>query len=143
MIDAFKQFLDAVPHEEVMPPEQAEKFYSLGFSLYGAGNYKESADVFEVLCAQWPLEPKHWFALASSRQENTEYDKALHAWAMAAILKSEDPYPHFHAAECCLSLNQKEEADLALASAHTRSCENPALQDKIALLRQQWELKND
>jgi type III secretion system low calcium response chaperone LcrH/SycD len=141
MMDVFKKFLDAVPHREVMPAEEAEKFYSLGFSLYGAGNYKESADVFEVLCAQWPLEPKHWFALASSRQENTEYEKALHAWAMAAILKSEDPYPHFHAAECCLSLEQQEDAGKALASALLRAKENPALQDKIALLRQQWELK--
>ncbi|MBS0626471.1 MAG: tetratricopeptide repeat protein [Verrucomicrobia bacterium] len=141
MIDSLKKFLEVAPHQEVMPPEEAEKFYSLGFSLYGVGNYKESADVFEVLCAQWPLEPKHWFALASSRQENSEYEKALHAWAMAAILKTDDPFPHFHAAECCFSLSQKEEASFALASALSRSETHPVLKDKIALLRQQWELK--
>ena len=137
----FERFVKEVSDRPVIAMEEAEKFYSLGFSLYEAGNAKEASEVFEVLCAQWPLKPKYWFAFASSKQENKEYEKALYAWAMAAILNDEDPYPHFHAAECHLSIDKKGEAQLALAAASLRSKENGELQDKIELLRQQWELK--
>ena len=140
MNKTLKKFLEQAPHREVISPKQAEEFYSFGFSLYGAGNFKEAADVFEVLSVQWPLNAKHWFALASARQENKEYDKALHAWAMTAILNTEDPYAHFHAAECCLSLAKHEDAALALEAAFIRAKENPDLQKKIHLLRQQWKL---
>ncbi len=122
--------------------EETERFYSYGFAQYGSGNWAEAADVFRVLCTRRPLEPRFWFALGATLQEAGSYPEALNSWAMAALLKKEDPYPHFHAAECCLSLQMAEDAAKALAESEVRIQSEPIhpLKDKIGLLRQQWRL---
>ena len=140
MREQFSLFLDAASKTAPLSEQEAEAFYSYGFSLYGAGKSKEAAEVFEVLCTEHPVEAKYWFALASAKQELGDYDRALHAWAMAAILKSGDPYPHFHAAECSLSLEKFQDASLALAAAFAQTEEGHPLREKIALLRQQWDI---
>lgn len=122
--------------------EEVEKFYSFGFAHYGSGHWNEAADVFRVLCTRRPLESRFWFALGATLQEAGSYEDALYSWAMAALLKKEDPYPHFHAAECCFSLQMSEDAAKALAESETRiraESQHP-LKPKISLLRQQWKL---
>lgn len=136
--DMFQQFLAHLPKQPTLSQKEAESFYTLGFSLYGTGSFTEAADVFKVLCIRKPLEYRHWFGLASSLQESKDYEKALNAWAMAAILDQSNPHPHFHAAECCFSLNQIEEAQIALQAALTRAEDYPILQDQITLLQKQW-----
>ncbi|PIS02771.1 MAG: hypothetical protein COT85_01700 [Chlamydiae bacterium CG10_big_fil_rev_8_21_14_0_10_42_34] len=127
------------PH---FPDTEVEKFYTYGFAHYGTGNWAEAADVFRVLCTKRPLEARFWFALGATLQEARSYHDALHSWAMAALLTKEDPYPHFHAAECCFSLLMKEDASKALMEAEQRALKEPnhPLKDKIGLLKQQWRL---
>lgn len=122
--------------------EEVERFYAYGFAHYGSGKWDEAADVFRVLCTRRPLEARFWFALGATLQEAGSYKDALHSWAMAALLKAEDPYPHFHAAESYFSLRMREDAAKALAESETRVRAEPdhPLKDKIALLRQQWRL---
>ncbi len=126
----------------VLSEEEVERFYAFGFAHYGTGNWAEAADVFRVLCTRRPLEPRFWFALGATLQEAGSYRDALHSWAMAALLKKEDPYPHFHAAECCFSLQMTQDAAFALNESETRirSEQTHPLQPKIMLLRQQWRL---
>lgn len=123
-----------------MQIEELERFYAYGFAQYGSGNWSEAADVFRVLCTRKPLESRFWFALGATLQEAGSYQEALNSWAMAALLKKEDPYPHFHAAECALSLQNREDAAKALAESEIRILSNDPLKDKISLLRQQWSL---
>lgn len=120
--------------------EDVERFYAFGFAHYGSGHWNEAADVFRVLCTKRPLEPKFWFALGATLQEAGSYQDALYSWAMAALLKTEDPYPHFHAAECCLSLNMTKDAAAALQETVIRLQKEPdhPLKGKVDLLRQQW-----
>lgn len=120
--------------------DEVERFYAFGFAHYGSGNWDRAADVFRVLCTRRPLEPKFWFALGATLQEAGSYQEALHSWAMAALLKKEDPYPHFHAAECCISLQMAKDAAKALKESEQRIQGEHPLKDKIALLRQQWRL---
>lgn len=122
--------------------EEVEKFYAYGFAHYGTGSWCEAADVFRVLCTRRPLEPRFWFALGATLQEAGSYHDALHSWAMAALLKKEDPYPHFHAAECCFSLQMAQDAARALLESETRiqSESTHPLKAKIGLLKQQWRL---
>lgn len=136
--ETFKQLLADFPKQPAFSEKDAKQFYALGFSLYGAGSFQESTQVFEVLCLRKPLEYPHWFGLASSFQETGRYEKALNAWAMAAILDRSSPHPHFHAAECCFSLGQIEEAKTALNAALARADGDSLLQDQISLLLQQW-----
>lgn len=127
----------------LLSDEQVERMYAYGFAQYGSGHWNEAADVFRILCTRRPLEPKFWFALGATLQEAGSYHDALHSWAMAALLKTEDPYPHFHAAECCLSLRLAEDAAKALRESETRTKYFRAghpLKAKIVLLKEQWRL---
>ncbi|MBI3508435.1 MAG: tetratricopeptide repeat protein [Chlamydiia bacterium] len=116
-----------------------ELIYADAFAQYEAGRLADATESFRLLCYQHPLEGKFWFGLAASLQESRSYLDALQAWAVASILQTTDPYPHFHAAECYLSLQNKEDAALALQQAEQRTPNEP-LREKIALLREQWLL---
>ncbi len=139
MIEQFRRFLNEVPEKKGLSAQGADYFYSHGFALYNGGNVPEALEVFEVLSAQRPLESRNWVAFASSLQELKEYERALRGWAMAAILDDSNAYPHFYAAQCHLSLGQKEEANTALSAAAKRAA-TEELQDKIKLLKEQWNL---
>lgn len=125
-----------------LPEEEVEKFYAYGFAHYGSGSWGEAADVFRLLCTRRPLEPRFWFALGATLQEAGSYSEALHSWAMASLLKSDDPYPHFHAAECCFSLKKVQDAELALKETEMRMEAEGShpLKEKITVLREQWKL---
>lgn len=113
--------------------------YSYAFSLYQGGNYTQATTLFSELVLLNPFDEKLWRGLASSRQMSQEYEAALQAWALVALLQESDPLPHFHAAECYLSLHDTEEAMKALDVAEMRAQNAPEtyreLNDQIALLR--------
>jgi type III secretion system low calcium response chaperone LcrH/SycD len=125
-----------------LPEEEVEKFYAYGFAQYGSGNWADAVDVFRVLCTRRPFEARFWFALGATLQESGSYKEALHSWAMAALLKKEDPYPHFHAAECCLSLQMTDDAAMALqeSSLRLKGEFGHPLTNKIGILKEQWRL---
>lgn len=123
--------------------DDAESIYAYAFGHYEAGNLTQAAESFRLLCFQHPFEGKFWFGLAATLQESKSYPLALEAWAVAAILKPSDPFPHFHAAECYFSLNNLQEASLALEEAELRSTQENPLQDKISLLRELWNLNKE
>ncbi len=142
-VNAELQNLFRDPRKDLLlSEEEVERFYSFGFAQYGIGNWAEAADVFRVLCTRRPLETRFWFALGATLQESGSYDEALHSWAMAALLNTEDPYPHFHAAECCFSLLLSQDGAKALNESELRIKKDPAhpLKERISLLRQQWRL---
>jgi len=121
------------------PPIDVEAYYSKAYAEYQANLTHEAAETFSVLCARKPLESRFWVGLGASLQACTQYEKALYAWAMAAILDPENPFPHFHAAECCDSLNQSTDALKALAEAKKR-VKDPShrLYKPIRLLEETW-----
>jgi type III secretion system low calcium response chaperone LcrH/SycD len=124
----------------LLSENDVESFYFLAYSHYNSGHWTEAADIFRLLCTRRPLDPRFWFGLGASLQEGSSYFDALHAWAMAALLKKEDPYPHFHAAECYFSLGQHEEAAKALKEATLKMETNHPLEERVSLLRQQWKV---
>jgi len=121
--------------------EEIETFYGYGFAQYNSGHWKEAMETFQVLCIKRPMDPRFWFGLGATLQEASDYLHALHAWAMVALLKPSDPYPHFHAAECYFSLQNKEEATKALKEAAIKvTKDHHLLEEKINLLKEQWEV---
>jgi type III secretion system low calcium response chaperone LcrH/SycD len=120
--------------------DELEQFYAYGFAQYDAGNWGEAADVFRVLCTRRPLETRFWFGLGATLQEAKSYLEALQAWAMAALLSPDDPFPHFHAAECYFSLDDRTEAAHGLKEAEARIHGPHPLRGKIALFKEQWKV---
>ncbi len=117
-----------------VPLEQERQFYAIAFGLYEKGDYRGAAQLFTQLVLTDPFSEHYWQGLASSRQMAREYLAAVHAWSLVALLKEKDPLPHFHAAECLLSLDDKEEALKALDAA-LEFCRNERLREKINLLK--------
>ncbi len=117
-----------------IPMQQERAFYSTAFGLYEKGEYRSAALLFMQLVLNDPFSEHYWQGLASSKQMAKEYLAAVHAWAMVAMLREEDPLPHFHAAECLFSLDDKQEALKALENASS-FCKDEDLQAKIHLLK--------
>lgn len=123
---------------EISPllPEQEEEFYGIAFGLYERGDYRGAAQLFTQLILTDPFTQEYWRGLASAKQMAREYQAAVHAWSLVALLKEEDPLPHFHAAECLLSLDEKEEALKALDAACLLAPGDEPLCEKIHLLKE-------
>ncbi|MDE3046391.1 MAG: tetratricopeptide repeat protein [Verrucomicrobiota bacterium] len=136
-----EQFLSVVRDSDAMGEKEIGNFYAYAFSLYQAGDWTRAAEIFQVLCERCPFEPKFWFGLgASLQQEGKDFEKALRAWAMTAFLEPENPYPHFHAAECASSLKRPEEAAAALQEADAKAEESHPLKGRIDALKRSWNL---
>jgi type III secretion system low calcium response chaperone LcrH/SycD len=118
-----------------IPLEMERQFYATTFGLYEKGDYRGAAQLFTQLVLTDPFSLHYWQGLASSKQMGKEYQAAVHAWSLVALLKENDPLPHFHAAECFLSLDEKEDALKALDAALDLCCENERLREKINLLK--------
>ncbi len=116
--------------------EEQETVYAAAFGNYELGSYAEASSLFTALVLASPFKESHWRGLASSRQMEEKYQEALQAWSLVALLAEHDPLPHFHAAECLLTLRNAGEAIKALNCAETRlSTDEPALRSKIELLK--------
>jgi type III secretion system low calcium response chaperone LcrH/SycD len=108
---------------------EMEEIYQEAYQLYDEDLYMEAADIFRWLVVFNPFVGKYWMGLAASLHVCGSYDKALHAYALSALLDSENPYPHYHAYECYLALNDKNEAEKALNLAYKRALVNNAYLD--------------
>ena len=126
--------------KELLSDDEVETLYLCAYSHYNSGHWTEAADIFRLLCTRRPLDPRFWFGLGAALQEGSSYFDALHAWAMAALLKKEDPYPHFHAAECYFSLGESGDAAKALNEASLKIETTHPLAGKISLLKEQWRV---
>lgn len=117
-----------------IPLEQERQFYAVAFGLYEKGDYRSASQLFTQLVLTNPFSEHYWQGLASSKQMARDYHAAVHAWSLVALLREGDPLPHFHAAECFLSLDDKEEALKALDAA-LKFCRDEHLREKINLLK--------
>lgn len=116
-----------------------EALYTYAYALYQAGKAEDAAKAFQVLCTRNPLEARFWFGWAAALQGCANYKKALPVWAMSALLDPKSPYPHFHAAECATSLENREDALLALSQAKTLiNSDSHPLTSPIQALEERW-----
>ncbi len=123
-----------IPEEKLISPEQEKTYYTAAFTLYEKKAYRKASHLFTTLVLTNPFAIHYWQGLASSKQMSREYEAALQAWSLVALLNTEDPLPHFHAGECLLRLNEKEEAEKALNAALALN-QDPVLEIKINKLK--------
>ncbi|MBN1914895.1 MAG: SycD/LcrH family type III secretion system chaperone [Parachlamydiales bacterium] len=118
--------------------EENISLYAQGYAFYQQGQYEKGAEIFKILTLHDPMEEKFFKGLASCYQMQGFFEKATESWAICALLDKNDPYPHFHAAECLISLGEKNDAIKALLEAKKRlSTKNKKqLEGKIDLLIQ-------
>lgn len=92
-------------------PEAIESGYSLAYSLYTAGNYKDAETMFRALCVYDHTDQRFWMGLGGCRQMNGDLQGAIDAYGFGAYTSAfGDPAPLVHGALCCLKLGEKEDA---------------------------------
>jgi type III secretion system low calcium response chaperone LcrH/SycD len=112
-----------------------EQLHTAAYELYKQGLYGKARTLFEQLVLIDPLERRYWKGVASASQMSLDYDQAMHAWSMVALLDPADPHPSFHVAECLMQLGKEEEAKEALAE--TERLRPPAaLEERVAELKE-------
>ena len=116
-------------------PEEKEAFYAAAYGFYQTGDYEKSEQFFTHLVLNDPFDKRFWKGVASSRQMQKKYQEALHSWSVLCLFDPKNPLPHFHAAECLLSLNQYEEAEKALNCSERLIDETHLLKEKIIDLK--------
>lgn len=125
-----------ISEKEIAPVsvEMQRQLYATAFGMYEKGDYLSASQLFTQLVLSDPFSEHYWLGLAGAKQMARDYKAAVHAWGLLALLKEGDPLPHFHAAECFLSLDEKEEALKALDAALVL-CKDEGLSEKINLLK--------
>lgn len=119
-------------------PETANQLYAMAFRFYESGKYREAVHFFRVLTSMNTDERKFWIGLGASLQMLRDYENALPAYGIAALLDENDPQVHLYAAECFIALQRIEEARTAMAMAEQHcvdSIEHDDLRSQLALMR--------
>ncbi len=102
-----------------------EVVYAAAYNYFQSGKYAEAEPIFAFLCFNDLFEKKFWLGLGACRQMLGQYDEAVQAYGMAAVLDVEDPDVHLHAADCLLAKGDLEGADSALSAASHWAGDNP------------------
>lgn len=109
--------------------DDLELVYKEGYVAYQQKDYEESSAIFRWLIFFNPFISKYWLSLGSSLHMRGDYHGALHAYAVTALLKDSDPYPHYYAHICYTLLDQPEEAEKALDMALQLTHHHPQYRD--------------
>lgn len=115
--------------------DEKKELYKIGSALYSSGEYRKASYLFSYLVLSDPLISCSWYGLASCRQLLEEYPAAIEAWNVVCKLQPQNPLCYFHAAECCLSIQEKKEALQKLDKAEKLCNKNPLLQNRIQTLK--------
>lgn len=86
-------------------------------AFYNAANYRfmekrygDAALILNYLCTLNPDNPLYWLALGNAEFHNQRFEQGLEAYAMACLVRPEDPRPQLYAAHCWDALGDREKA---------------------------------
>ncbi|NGX61239.1 MAG: Chaperone protein SicA [Chlamydiae bacterium] len=99
---------------------EMEVLYKEAYDFYQEDRYHDALTVFRWLVVLNPYKYDFWMGLGAAQQLLSQSEKALHAYAAAALLDCENPDPHFYAHECYVEMGEKEEAEKALELSNQR-----------------------
>jgi type III secretion system low calcium response chaperone LcrH/SycD len=101
------------------------KFYKAAYHLFEHRRFTDAANAFLFLATLNPHNHDYWLGLGMSTQLSGNYEAAIDAYEMAAIIDIESPVPYFYLAKCLFAIHDRESAlqalDLALEYSDNRS----------------------
>ncbi len=90
--------------------ETLEEIYSLAYSYYDQGKYKESACLFQFLTGVCPKTYKYVMGFAASYHQLKIYAEAAAGFYIAFNIEPSNPEPAYYVMDCFLKQNLLEEA---------------------------------
>lgn len=111
--------------------------YSIGYQLFEDGKKEDAFAIFQMLTTLNPLVADYWIAEGLT-QKALNYDmESLHSFAMASIMKPNNPIPRCQSVEIYLKIGQIDSARLEFAALEKimQSAAYPELGPFVDLLR--------
>jgi type III secretion system low calcium response chaperone LcrH/SycD len=108
--------------------EEMELLYYEAYQAYQSDKYQEAFELFRWLTILNTFEKNYWMGFAATCQMQEKFESALKAYAITYFLDTDSPYPHYHAYQCYLSMNNHQEAQTALLLAREKTGHNPLYQ---------------
>lgn len=113
-----------------------EGLYAQAYRLYNTGKYVDASYVFRILITLDPTEPKYLLGLGACFHMGKEYQNAIEAYTMCAVIDPQNPVPHYHASDCYLNLGDKISSIVALEMTVKRAGDKPefaAIKDRARM----------
>jgi tetratricopeptide (TPR) repeat protein len=104
--DEFPYVFDTVQQMLGLETETLTGFYQIGQHLYDDRKVDDALAIFTLLTTLNNLMFDPWLAAGMCRSDRKEWFEAAYCYAMASILRYEDPAPHLYSAECYAELGQ-------------------------------------
>ncbi|MFC4160053.1 SycD/LcrH family type III secretion system chaperone [Chitinimonas lacunae] len=111
-----------LPGAQRFSDEDLELVYGIAYNLYRHGRHDDALRYFAMLTSYRPLETRYLLGLGACQQMLRNYEGAIQAYALAAMVRPEAPEPSLHIAECLVAQAQFAEARTTL-EALIRLCE--------------------
>ena len=90
------------------------KFYKAANRLFENRRFSDAANAFLFLVTLNSYNHDYWLGLGMATQMCGDYDAAVDAYEMAAIINIESPIPYFYLAKCLFAMHDRESALQAL-----------------------------
>ena len=119
--------------------ETMEAMYAQGYNLYNQGKYKEASYVFRLLMLLDYLTAKYVLGLAACLHRLKDYKSAANIYLLCGTLDSQNPLPHYHAADCYIQLDALPLAIFSLDMAITAAGNQPqysVIKERAKLMRE-------
>lgn len=91
--------------------EALEEIYSLAYTFYNQGKYKEAMALFQYLSLTASSTYKYLFGLAACYHQVQAYEQAAVGFYVALNIEPEDPIPAYYIMDCFLKQDLYEEAE--------------------------------
>ncbi len=87
-----------------------EQVYSLAYSYYQVGKYKDAGALFQFLAGTSPKTFKYVYGLASCQHQQKDYENASFGFFIASELEQQNPLPIYYIADSFYQLGHFEGA---------------------------------
>lgn len=130
----------AEPYEALaISKSKLEGIYAQAFQLYNAGNFKKAYRTFEMLSMLNNRDPRFPFGMAASLQVLNQFKEAYNFFILSATMDQDNPVPFYHAADCCLKIDDKMSALVMVQLVIERCKEKPEysyIKDRCEVLKE-------
>ncbi len=109
--------------------ETMAKFYQAAYQLFEQKRYAEACNAFLFLASLNPYHHEYWLGFAMAAQLNHEYESAIDAYELAALMNITSPLPYFYLSKCLFAMHNREGALQALELAIEMADDIDAFQD--------------
>lgn len=118
-----------LPPSGALDDESVETFYAIGYNALLARKFDDASNIFGMLLAVRPADPRFFAGLALALKEQGDLDTAALLLSLAAGLDADNPRHHLALAEVLIAQGKREMARVVLDVVVTDATRRPSCAD--------------